>query len=87
MFLLIKSLILCLIQRNELIKEINEAPLNYVDEYITEDMYKSILTQCLNPEDKELKKDFQKKIELRKSEGLRIPSANSLQSSLKSKDS
>ena len=89
LILLIVSFILCFIQRYQLIKEINEAPLNYVDEYITEDMYKIILKQSLNPEDKELKKDFQKKMELRKSEGSysslnSLP--NSLHSSLKSKE-
>ena len=49
-----------------LIKEIEESPLNYVDETITEEVYNSILSQCLNPDDKKLKKEFQKKMKKRK---------------------
>ena len=85
-FLLILSFILCLIQRNQLIKEIKESPLNYVDENMTEDIYKIILSQSLNPENKELKKDFIKQLELRKNEGSRYSSLNSLKSSVNSKE-
>ena len=56
--------------RYRLNKEIEESPLNRVDEFITEDMYKNILTQSLNPNDKELKKEFEKHFEQRKSESL-----------------
>ena len=50
------------------LKELNESPLNRIDEFITEDMYKNILTQSLNPDDKDLKKDFEKQFEQRKTE-------------------
>ena len=46
-------------------KELNKSPLNRVDEFITEDMYRNILTQSLNPDDKDLKLDFEKKFEQR----------------------
>ena len=84
--ILILSFILCLIQRNQLIKEIIESPLNYVDEYMTEDIYRSILKQSLNPENMDLKKDLQKKLELRQADSSRLSSTNSLKSSLKSKE-
>jgi hypothetical protein len=60
------NLISSIYERNKLIKEIEESPLNYVDETITEDIYNSILSQCLNPEDKKLRKEFQKTIKKRK---------------------
>ena len=85
-FLLILSFILCIIQRNQLIKEINESPLNYVDEYMTEDIYKIILSRSLNPENKELKNDLIKQIELRKNESSRLSSTNSMKSSINSKE-
>lgn len=50
-----------LIERCKLVKEIEESPLNYVDENITPELYTSILSQSLNPEDKKLKNDFHKK--------------------------
>ena len=80
------NIILCFVLRRKLIQEIKESPLNYVDEYMTEDMYTSILKQSLNPENYELKIDFQKKLELRKNESSRFSSTNSLKSSLKSKE-
>ena len=44
-----------------------EAPLNYVDQNLTEEMYKNILTQSLNPEDQTLKLEFIEKLQQRKS--------------------
>ena len=85
-FLLTLSFILCLIQRNQLIKEIKESPLNYVDEYMTEDIYKIILSRSLNPENKELKNDLIKQLELRKTESSRFSSINSMKSSVNSKE-
>ena len=84
--LLILNFILCLIQRNQLIKEIKESPLNYVDEYMTEDIYKIILSRSLNPENKELKNDLIKQLELRKTESSRFSSSNSMKSSVYSKE-
>ena len=55
-----------LIERCKLIQEIEESPLNYVDENITPELYKSILSQSLNPDDKKLKNDFHKKFKKRK---------------------
>ena len=57
-----------LYERKKIVEEIEESPLNYVDETITEDMYKSILSQCLNPEDKKLKKEFKKQLKKRKNQ-------------------
>ena len=80
------SSILFLVQRSKLLQEIKESPLNYVDEYMTEDIYTSILKQSLNPGNPELKKDFQKKLELRKAEGSKFSSTNSLKSFVKSNE-
>ena len=60
------NIISCLCERCRLIQELEEAPLNYVDENITPELYNSILSQCLNPEDKKLKIDFQKKLRKKK---------------------
>ena len=84
--ILIISSILFLVQRRKLLQEIKESPLNYVDEYMTEDIYTSILKQSLNPGNSELKKDFLKKLELRKTEGSKFSSTNSLKSSVKSNE-
>lgn len=61
-FFCLLNLILSIIERAKLIQEIKESPLNYVDENITEDMYKNILSQSLNPENAELKENFKKYI-------------------------
>ena len=47
-----------MVQRSKLLQEIKESPLNYVDEYMTEDIYTNILKQSLNPGNSELKKIF-----------------------------
>ena len=64
--ILFLNFISSLIERCNLIQEIEESPLNYVDENITPELYKSILSQSLNPEDKKLKNDFHKKFKKRK---------------------
>ena len=75
--IMVMNILTSMFQRNELIKELEESPLNYVDETITEDMYHSILSQCLNPDDKNLKKDFKKKLKKRKKEILKLVSSTS----------
>jgi len=65
--ILLLNLFLCILQRNKIIKEMKEAPLNYVDQNLTEEMYNSILTQSLNPEDQKLKLEFIEKLQQRKS--------------------
>ena len=71
-FLILLNFLLCACFLIKLIREVEESPLNYVDETITEEMYNNILSQCLNPDDKKLKLDFQKKLENRKSEVSRM---------------
>lgn len=66
-----------LMERCMLIQEIEESPLNYVDENITPELYQSILSQCLNPEDKKLKNDFQKKLQKRKNYVSKKPKSSS----------
>ena len=70
------SFIFGLFYRYKFIKDLDESPLNRIDEFITEDMYKNILTQSLNPNDKELKKDFEKIFEQRKTESIRTSVLN-----------
>ena len=65
--LLLLNIFLCILQRNKIIKEMKEAPLNYVDQNLTEEMYNNILTQSLNPEDQKLKLEFIEKLQQRKS--------------------
>ena len=65
--LLLLNIFLCILQRNKIIKEMKEAPLNYVDQNLTEEMYNNILTQSLNPEDQTLKLEFIEKLQQRKS--------------------
>jgi len=69
-----------LIERCMLIQEIEESPLNYVDENITPELYQSILSQCLNPEDKKLKNDFQKKFKKRSNYLSKKPKSSSKKS-------
>jgi len=71
------NIISSIYERQKIIKEIEESPLNYVDETITEDIYNSILSQCLNPDDKKLKKEFKKKLKKRKNKNTKIPLSSS----------
>ena len=59
-------------------KDLDESPLNRVDEFITEEMYRNILRQSLSPNDVTLKKDFEKQFEQRKSEMTRNTISNDL---------
>jgi len=78
-FFLFITLVFGLFYRYKFNKEIDKSPLNRVDEFITEEMYNNILTQSLNPNDKELKRDFEKQFKQRKTENLynSVNSANS----------
>ena len=71
------NIISSIYERQKIIKEIEESPLNYVDETITEDMNNSILSQCLNADDKKLKKEFKKKLKKRKNKNTKIPLSSS----------
>ena len=79
-FFLFITLIFGLFYRYKFNKEIDESPLNRIDEYITEEMYNNILTQSLNPNDKELKRDFKKQFEQRKTENLYGSSSSDINS-------
>ena len=79
-FSLFITLIFGLFYRYKFNKEIDESPLNRIDEYITEEMYNNILTQSLNPNDKELKRDFKKQFEQRKTENLYGSSSSDINS-------
>ena len=67
-----------LFYKYQLNKDLDESPLNRVDEFITEEMYKNILRQSLSPNDVTLKKDFEKQFEQRKSEMTRNTISNDL---------
>ena len=67
-----------LFYKYQLNKDLDESPLNRVDEFITEEMYKNILRQSLSPNDVTLKKDFEKQFEPRKSEMTRNTISNNL---------
>ena len=67
-----------LFYKYQLNKDLDESPLNRVDEFITEEMYRNILRQSLSPNDVTLKKDFEKQFEQRKSEMTRNTISNEL---------
>ena len=67
-----------LFYKYQLNKDLDESPLNRVDEFITEEMYRNILRQSLSPNDVTLKKDFEKQFEQRKSEMTRNTISNDL---------
>ena len=67
-----------LFYKYQLNKDLDESPLNRVDEFITEEMYRNILRQSLSPNDVTLKKDFEKQFEQRKSEITRNTISNDL---------
>ena len=69
-FLCLIHSILCFVERHMIIQEIKDSPLNYVDENITEDIYKSILSQSQNPEDKMLKENFQKFLSINRKDSI-----------------
>ena len=65
---LFATFIFGLFYRYQLNKDLEESPLNKVDEFMTEEMYRNIIRQSLNPNDITLKKDFEKQFEQRKAE-------------------
>ena len=65
---LFATFIFGLFYRYQLKKDLEESPLNKVDEFMTEEMYRNIIRQSLNPNDISLKKDFEKQFEQRKAE-------------------
>ena len=65
---LFATFIFGLFYRYQLKKDLEESPLNKVDEFMTEEMYRNIIRQSLNPNDITLKKDFEKQFEQRKAE-------------------
>ena len=67
-----------LFYKYQLNKDLDESPLNRVDEFITEEMYRNILRQSLSPNDVTLKKDFEKQFEQRKSDMTRNTISNDL---------
>ena len=69
-FFCILHSVLCIAERQMIIKEIIDSPLNYVDENMTEDIYKNILSQSLNPEDKRLKENLQKFLNKKRNESI-----------------
>ena len=69
-FFCILHSVLCIAERQMIIKEIINSPLNYVDENMTEDIYKNILSQSLNPEDKRLKENLQKFLNKKRNESI-----------------
>ena len=68
MVFLFATFVFGLFYRYQLNKELEESPLNKVDEFMTEEMYRNIIRQSLNPNDITLKKDFEKQFEQRKTE-------------------
>ena len=68
MVFLLATFVFGLFYRYQLNKELEESPLNKVDEFMTEEMYRNIIRQSLNPNDISLKKDFEKQFEQRKTE-------------------
>ena len=66
--ILFATFIFGLFYRYQLNKDLEESPLNKVDEFMTEEMYRNIIRQSLNPNDISLKKDFEKQFEQRKAE-------------------
>ena len=68
MVFLFATFIFGLFYRYQLKKDLEESPLNKVDEFMTEEMYRNIIRQSLNPNDITLKRDFEKQFEQRKVE-------------------
>ena len=68
MVFLFATFVFGLFYRYQLNKDLEESPLNKVDEFMTEEMYRNIIRQSLNPNDITLKKDFEKQFEQRKTE-------------------
>ena len=54
------TIITSIILRNHILKESEKAPLALIDETLTEDMYKNILSQGKNPNDAKLVEEFDK---------------------------
>ena len=52
------SVILCCIERNQIIKDLKDSPLNLIDESITESLYKNIIGQSQSPGDPKLTKEY-----------------------------
>jgi hypothetical protein len=52
--------ILTLFERKKLVEEIDSSPLSCIDECLTEDLYKNIISQSKNPDDHQLIEEYKR---------------------------
>lgn len=60
LLLLIISVVLSLIERKNIINEYTDTPLSQINENISEELYKNILSQSVNPNDKKLEEEYKR---------------------------
>ena len=60
LFLLLISVVISFIERKEIIKEYTNTPLSQINENISEELYKNILSQSVNPNDKHLEEEYKR---------------------------
>ena len=60
LLLLLISVVLSIIERNQIINEYTNTPLSQINENISEELYKNILSQSVNPNDKKLEEEYKR---------------------------
>ena len=73
------TITLSIIERHSLIKQISNTPLSQIDDKLSEELYKNIISQSVNPNDKKLEEEY---IRLSIKHRENINSANSSQDNI-----
>ena len=82
-FSTILTIVLTIIERYSLIKQLSTTPLSQIDDKLSEELYKNILSQSINPNDKKLEEEYVR-LSLKHREN--INSANSSQDNIEQRN-
>lgn len=82
-FSTILTIVLTIIERYSLIKQLSTTPLSQIDDKLSEELYKNILSQSINPNDKKLEEEY---VRLSSKHRENINSANSSQDNIEQRN-
>ena len=77
------TIALTIIERHSLLKQLSNTPLSQIDDKLSEELYKNILSQSINPNDKKLEEEY---VRLSIKQRENINSANSSQDNIEQRN-
>lgn len=77
------TIALTIIERHSLLKQLSNTPLSQIDDKLSEELYKNILSQSINPNDKKLEEEYMR-LSIKHREN--INSANSSQDNIEQRN-